>query len=105
MFEAKLTEGNIFKKIVEAIKDVVNTVNIDVSPAGKLSKINDQFTWCGAALKYCDWLSLKFFLASFYSFRSESAGYGWLACRFGESELKLRGFRSLQSRHNNGARN
>ena len=35
MFEAKLTEGNIFKKIVEAIKDVVNQVNIDVSPAGK----------------------------------------------------------------------
>ncbi len=41
MFEAKLTEGNIFKKIVEAIKDVVNTVNIDVSPAGKFSNINN----------------------------------------------------------------
>jgi hypothetical protein len=35
MFEAKLLEGNILKKIVEAIKDVVNDVNIDVSPAGK----------------------------------------------------------------------
>lgn len=35
MFEAKLTEGVIFRKIVEAIKDVVNDVNIDVSPAGK----------------------------------------------------------------------
>jgi hypothetical protein len=35
MFEAKLTEGSIFRKIVEAIKDVVNQVNIDVSPAGK----------------------------------------------------------------------
>jgi len=35
MFEAKLTEGNIFRKIVEAIKDVVNQVNIDVSPTGK----------------------------------------------------------------------
>lgn len=34
MFEAKLLEGNILKKIVEAIKDVVNDVNIDVSPAG-----------------------------------------------------------------------
>jgi hypothetical protein len=37
MFEAKLLNGNILKKIVEAIKDVVNDVNIDVSPSGKLS--------------------------------------------------------------------
>ena len=36
MFEAKLLNGNILKKIVEAIKDVVNDVNIDVSPSGKL---------------------------------------------------------------------
>ena len=35
MFEAKLLNGNILKKIVEAIKDVVNDVNIDVSPSGK----------------------------------------------------------------------
>lgn len=34
MFEAKLLNGNILKKIVEAIKDVVNDVNIDVSPSG-----------------------------------------------------------------------
>ena len=37
MFEAKLLNGNILKKIVEAIKDVVNDVNIDVSPSGKYS--------------------------------------------------------------------
>ena len=37
MFEAKLLNGNILKKIVEAIKDVVNDVNIDVSPSGKNS--------------------------------------------------------------------
>ena len=35
MFEAKLAEGHIFKKIVEAIKDLVTDVNIDVSPSGK----------------------------------------------------------------------
>jgi len=35
MFEAKLLEGGILKKIVEAIKDVVSEVNIDVSAAGK----------------------------------------------------------------------
>jgi proliferating cell nuclear antigen len=34
MFEAKLTEGNILKKIIEAIKDLVTDVNIDISPAG-----------------------------------------------------------------------
>ena len=37
MFEAKLTEGHILKKIVEAIKDIVTDVNIDVSPSGKWS--------------------------------------------------------------------
>lgn len=36
MFEAKLADGSILKRIVEAIKDVVNDVNIDVSPSGKL---------------------------------------------------------------------
>ena len=35
MFEAKLTESNTFKRIVEAIKDLVNDVNLDVGPAGK----------------------------------------------------------------------
>lgn len=37
MFEAKLAEGHIFKKIVEAIKDLVTDVNLDVSPSGKLN--------------------------------------------------------------------
>ena len=35
MFEAKLAEGLILKKIVESIKDIVTDVNIDVSPSGK----------------------------------------------------------------------
>jgi hypothetical protein len=37
MFEAKLTEGHILKKIIEAIKDIVNDVNIDISASGKLN--------------------------------------------------------------------
>lgn len=41
MFEAKLLNGNILKKIVEAIKDVVNDVNIDVSPSGKQPSCRD----------------------------------------------------------------
>jgi hypothetical protein len=35
MFEAKLSEGVILKKIVDSIKDIVTDVNIDVSPSGK----------------------------------------------------------------------
>lgn len=35
MFEAKLSEGLIFKKIVDSIKDIVTDVNIDISPSGK----------------------------------------------------------------------
>lgn len=34
MFEAKLAEASILKKIIEAIKDLVTDVNIDVSPQG-----------------------------------------------------------------------
>jgi hypothetical protein len=32
VFEAKLAEGQIFKKIVDAIKDLVTDVNIDATP-------------------------------------------------------------------------
>ena len=34
MFEAKLSEGVVFKKIVDSIKDIVTDVNIDVGPTG-----------------------------------------------------------------------
>lgn len=34
MFEAKLLEGNILKKIIDAIKDIVTEVNFDISPSG-----------------------------------------------------------------------
>lgn len=40
MFEAKLTEGSILKKIVESIKDIVTDVNIDISPSGMQGFIN-----------------------------------------------------------------
>lgn len=43
MFEAKLLNGNILKKIVEAIKDVVKDVNIDVTPSGKFSHLIISF--------------------------------------------------------------
>ncbi len=34
MFEAKLSDGTILKKIIEAIKDLVTDVNIDATPNG-----------------------------------------------------------------------
>lgn len=34
MFEAKLHEAAVLKKIVEAIKDLVTDVNIDATPSG-----------------------------------------------------------------------
>lgn len=43
MFEAKLVDGSILKRIVEAIKDVVNDVNIDVSPSGKIPHLSKAF--------------------------------------------------------------
>ena len=34
MFEARLEEGVIFKKIVESIKDLVKNVNIEANASG-----------------------------------------------------------------------
>ena len=34
MFEARLAEGNVLKKIVEAIKELVKSVNLDASSNG-----------------------------------------------------------------------
>jgi len=34
MFEAKLKEAVVLKKIIEAIRDLVKTVNIDVTMSG-----------------------------------------------------------------------
>ena len=34
MFEAKLKEALVLKKIIEAIKDLVTDVNIDATPSG-----------------------------------------------------------------------
>jgi proliferating cell nuclear antigen len=34
MFEARLTQGNLLKKMVDAVKELVTDVNFDVSQAG-----------------------------------------------------------------------
>ena len=62
MFEAKLTEGHILKKIVEAIKDLVTDVNIDVSASGKSPHPISHQTL-------------------FLYFRPLSSSYGYFTCR------------------------
>ena len=42
MFEAKLAEGLVFKKIIESIKDIVTDVNIDISPSGNPTLYSKQ---------------------------------------------------------------
>lgn len=34
MFEAKLSDGTVLKRIVDAIKDLVQDVNLDISASG-----------------------------------------------------------------------
>jgi hypothetical protein len=34
MFEARLTQGSLLKKLVDAVKELVTDVNFDVSPGG-----------------------------------------------------------------------
>lgn len=42
MFEAKLGSGLVFKKIVEAIKDLVKNVNIDAGQTGMSMQAMDS---------------------------------------------------------------
>ena len=65
MFEAKLTEGLILKKIVESIKDIVTDVNIDISPSG---------------MAIIFW---KDFVLTYTFIRHFPPGYGLISCRFG----------------------
>lgn len=37
MFEAKLSEALVLKKIIDAIRDLVTDVNIDATPQGNLT--------------------------------------------------------------------
>ena len=74
MFEAKLAEGHIFKKIVEAIKDLVTDVNIDVSPSGKLNNLHPKF------------------------YRSLTPSYGHFPCCIGFTQPQHGGIRVLQMR-------
>ena len=83
MFEAKLTEGHILKKIVEAIKDLVTDVNIDVSASGK---------------------SIKEPIYSYFCFRPLSPSHGHLPRRSGLLEPEHGGFRVIQMRLASGSR-
>ena len=40
MFEAKLQDVSILKRIVDSIKDLVNEVNLDIGSSGKLFSLS-----------------------------------------------------------------
>lgn len=63
MFEAKLAEGIVFKKIVEAIKELVSDVNIDISPTGISLQAMDN--------SHVALVSLHLSMDGFESFRSD----------------------------------
>ena len=42
MFEARLEQGHLLKKIIDAIKDLVKTVNIDANSSGLSMQAMDQ---------------------------------------------------------------
>ena len=65
MFEAKLAEASILKKIIEAIKDLVTDVNIDVSPQGLAIQAMDS--------SHVALVSLNIPQDGFESFRADTA--------------------------------
>ena len=52
MFEAKLAEALVLKKIIDAIKDLVTDVNIDATPQGKFLRIIVEY--------FCELTNLRF---------------------------------------------
>ena len=42
MFQAKLLQGSIFKKIIDSIREIVKSVNIDASSTGLSMQAMDQ---------------------------------------------------------------
>lgn len=65
MFEAKLSEANVLKKIVEAIKDLVTDVNIDISANGMSIQAMDS--------SHVALVSLNIPSDGFESFRADTA--------------------------------
>ena len=42
MFEARLIQGSVLKKMIDAIKDIVTDINLDCSSTGNLLITNDH---------------------------------------------------------------
>lgn len=51
MFEARLAQGSILKKMVDSLKELVNEVNFDVSPTGIQMQNMDQSHVCLVAFQ------------------------------------------------------
>lgn len=75
MFEAKLAEGVILKRIIEAIKDLVTDVNLDVGPAGKYSfhLINIGISLQAMDTSHVALVSLNLSMEGFETYRCDSS--------------------------------
>lgn len=87
MFEAKLAEGHILKKIIEAIKDIVNDVNLDVSPSGKYSLYTFISTFKAVVLLFIKMIAILilFYIPAHLNdhlmvYRNLTSSHGYLTC-------------------------
>jgi proliferating cell nuclear antigen len=45
MFEARLLQGSLLKKLVESMKDLVNDANLDCTPTGVTMQVRFLSEW------------------------------------------------------------
>ena len=50
MFEARLAQGSLLKKLIEAIRELVNEANFDVSSTGISLQVRFRCPRCAASL-------------------------------------------------------
>ena len=65
MFEAKLSEGGILKKIIESVKDLIKDVNLEVSPTGISMQAMDS--------SHVALVSMNLSMEGFDTYRSDKA--------------------------------
>ena len=93
MFEARLTEGIILKKIVESIKDLVTDVNFETNPTGTFHKYS-YLAWLLPTYIYIYILwsngrqMEKTLYVEYNIHRYFTAGYGLFPCGPGKSHAK-----------------
>jgi hypothetical protein len=75
MFEARLSQSGLLKKIIEAIKDIVSTANLDFGPEGLSLQVSDGFSFFKKALKKITFQGNGFFPRFLGFFANSSGGF------------------------------